>query len=77
VKANDALFIVDEVQTGVCATGTFWAHEAWNLSTPPDIVTFAKKMQIAGFYHSIDLRPSQPYRNFNTWMGNFNIIRLT
>jgi 4-aminobutyrate aminotransferase-like enzyme len=37
--------IVDEVQTGVGATGTFWAHEAWGLSSPPDIVTFAKKMQ--------------------------------
>ncbi len=37
--------IVDEVQTGVAATGTFWAHSAWGLSHPPDVVTFAKKMQ--------------------------------
>ena len=30
----------------------FWfrAHEHWNLPEAPDIVTFAKKMQIAGYY---------------------------
>ena len=62
--------IVDEVQTGVGATGKFWAHEFWNLSSPPDFVTFSKKMQGAGFYHNLNLRPSHPYRNFNTWMGD-------
>lgn len=35
--------IVDEVQTGVGATGTMWAHDKWNLATPPDAVTFSKK----------------------------------
>lgn len=34
---RDITFIVDEVQTGVCSTGTFWAHEQWDLDTPPDI----------------------------------------
>ena len=57
-----------KVQTGVGATGKFWAHEHWDLNSPPDIVTFSKKMQGAGFYHNMDLRPSQTYRNFNTWM---------
>ncbi len=42
----DALLIFDEVQTGVGLTGTFWAFE--QLGTVPDIVTFAKKMQIGG-----------------------------
>ena len=37
-------FIVDEVVTGVGVTGTFWCHEQWNLDSPPDFVTFAKKM---------------------------------
>lgn len=69
-KRNDVLFIVDEVQTGVGATGTFWAHEAWNLPTPPDMVTFSKKFQAAGFYTSPHLRPAQPYRLYNTWMGD-------
>jgi len=67
---KDVAFIVDEVQTGVAATGKFWAHEHWNLQTPPDAVTFSKKMQAAGFYHSMKLRPSEGYRNFNTWMGD-------
>ena len=64
------LMIVDEVQTGVGATGKFWAHEHWNLTSPPDMVTFSKKMQGAGFYHNLSLRPKQTYRNFNTWMGD-------
>jgi len=67
---NDVSFIVDEVQTGVGATGHFWAHDAWNLDQQPDAVTFSKKMQAAGFYHNIDLRPNEGYRNFNTWMGD-------
>ncbi|KAI9474066.1 MAG: 4-aminobutyrate aminotransferase [Benjaminiella poitrasii] len=69
-QRNDVLFIVDEVQTGVGATGTFWAHEAWSLPSPPDIVTFSKKFQAAGFYLSPRLRPAQPYRLYNTWMGD-------
>ena len=63
-------FIVDEVQTGCAASGSFWAHEAWELDDPPDAVTFSKKMQIAGYYTKADLVPDQPYRVFNTWMGD-------
>ncbi|EGC36694.1 4-aminobutyrate transaminase [Dictyostelium purpureum] len=69
-KKYGVAMIVDEVQTGMGATGKFWAHEHWNLSSPPDIVTFSKKMQAAGFYHNIEFRPSESYRNFNTWMGD-------
>ncbi|KAG0201371.1 hypothetical protein BGX28_005796 [Mortierella sp. GBA30] len=69
-KKYDILMIVDEVQTGVGATGQFWAHEAWNLTTPPDIVTFSKKFQAAGWFHRPDVRADAPYRNFNTWMGD-------
>ncbi|KAI8143627.1 4-aminobutyrate aminotransferase [Fennellomyces sp. T-0311] len=69
-QKHDVLFIVDEVQTGVGATGTFWAHEAWGLPSPPDMVTFSKKFQAAGFYLSRRLRPAQPYRLYNTWMGD-------
>jgi len=71
-KENGVSLIVDEVQTGVGATGTFWAHEKWGLKAEdaPDFVTFSKKMQAAGFYHKLETRPSQPYRNFNTWMGD-------
>lgn len=70
-ERKGVLLIVDEVQTGVGASGKFWAHEHWNLPTPPDMVTFSKKAQAAGFYYGKqNLRPRQPYRQFNTWMGD-------
>ena len=70
-KKHNVLFIVDEVQTGVGATGKFWAHDHWNLDSPPDMVTFSKKAQTAGYYFgNPDLRPNKPYRQFNTWMGD-------
>lgn len=70
-KRNGVLLIVDEVQTGVGATGKFWAHEHWELPGPPDMVTFSKKAQTAGYYFgNVELRPNKPYRQFNTWMGD-------
>ena len=70
-KKHNILMIVDEVQTGVGATGKFWAHDHWNLSEPPDMVTFSKKAQTAGYYFGNSaLRPNKPYRQFNTWMGD-------
>ena len=70
-KKHGVLLIVDEVQTGVGATGKFWAHEHWDLPTPPDMVTFSKKAQTAGYYFgNPELRPNKPYRQFNTWMGD-------
>ena len=47
-----------------------WCHEWFNLSSPPDIVTFSKKMQTGGLYHKADLRPRHAYRIFNTWVGD-------
>ncbi len=44
--AHDALFIVDEVQTGVGMTGTAWAYQ--QLGLEPDIVAFGKKTQVCG-----------------------------
>ncbi|KAI9786845.1 MAG: 4-aminobutyrate transaminase [Geoglossum umbratile] len=70
-KKHRVLFIVDEVQTGVGSTGKFWAHEHWDLPEPPDMVTFSKKAQTAGYYYgNPELRPNKPYRQFNTWMGD-------
>lgn len=40
--ANGALFIVDEVQTGIGRTGTLFAYEQMGIS--PDIVTVAKAL---------------------------------
>ncbi|KEF61196.1 4-aminobutyrate aminotransferase [Exophiala aquamarina CBS 119918] len=70
-RRHNVLLIVDEVQTGVGATGKFWAHDHWNLQDPPDMVTFSKKAQTAGYYFgNPELRPNKPYRQFNTWMGD-------
>lgn len=70
-KKHGVLLIVDEVQTGVGATGKFWAHDHWDLPSPPDMVTFSKKAQTAGYYFgNPELRPNKPYRQFNTWMGD-------
>lgn len=69
-KKHGAYFIVDEVQTGVGATGKFWAHEHWGLQAgeEPDFVTFSKKMQASGIYHKKELRPNAAYRIYGTWM---------
>ena len=69
-RAHGAAFIVDEVQTGGGATGTFWAHEAWGLTEPPDIVTFSKKMQLGGYYSTEEFAAVEPYRIFNTFLGD-------
>jgi L-lysine 6-transaminase len=46
VHRHDALFIVDEVQTGAGTTGTAWAYQ--QLGLEPDIVAFSKKVQVGG-----------------------------
>lgn len=70
LSQHQAAFLVDEVQTGVGATGRFWAHEHWALPEPPDAVTFSKKMLIGGCFVRPELVPAEPYRLFNTWLGD-------
>ena len=41
-KENGILLIVDEVQTGLCRTGKFWAHQHYGIT--PDIFTSAKAL---------------------------------
>lgn len=43
---HEALFVVDEVQTGVGMTGTPWAHQ--QLGIEPDIVAYGKKTHVCG-----------------------------
>jgi L-lysine 6-transaminase len=45
-RENDALFVLDEVQTGVGGTGTAWAYQ--QLGLEPDVVAFGKKVQLGG-----------------------------
>ncbi|KKF96352.1 4-aminobutyrate aminotransferase [Ceratocystis fimbriata CBS 114723] len=70
-KKHGVALIVDEVQTGFGSTGKFWAHEHWNLTSPPDLVTFSKKAQTAGYFFGDELLiPDKAYRQFNTWIGD-------
>ncbi|KAJ5317876.1 hypothetical protein N7508_002384 [Penicillium antarcticum] len=65
-KRTNVLFIVDEVQTGVVL-----GPRPLEPVLPPDMVTFSKKAQTAGYYYGNPaLRPNKPYRQFNTWMGD-------
>ncbi|CAF0781881.1 unnamed protein product [Didymodactylos carnosus] len=69
IKKNGAALLIDEVQTGLGATGKFWAHEHFSLPESPDLVTFSKKFQTGGYFAKKEFNPKQPYRIFNTWMG--------
>ncbi|KAL1132085.1 hypothetical protein AAG570_010043, partial [Ranatra chinensis] len=69
-KKHGSGLLIDEVQTGGGPTGRMWCHEHFNLDSPPDIVTFSKKMQLGGYYHNDDFTVEMPYRVFNTWMGD-------
>ncbi|KAG8222857.1 hypothetical protein J437_LFUL003502 [Ladona fulva] len=70
LEQNGAALLMDEVQTGGGSTGKLWCHEHFELDSPPDIVTFSKKMLTGGMYHTPEFRPKQPFRVFNTWMGD-------
>jgi L-lysine 6-transaminase len=45
-REHDALFVLDEVQTGCGLTGTPWAYQQLGLA--PDLVAFGKKLQVCG-----------------------------
>ena len=69
----DALFVLDEVQTGVGLTGTPWCYQ--QLGLEPDIVAFAKKLQVGGIMagRRVDLVPDNVFavssRINSTWGG--------
>jgi L-lysine 6-transaminase len=71
---NDALFALDEVQTGCGLTGTAWAYQ--QLGVEPDLVAFGKKLQVCGVMAGgrIDEVPDNVFsvssRINSTWGGN-------
>ncbi|MEG8181867.1 L-lysine 6-transaminase [Nocardia terpenica] len=71
---NDALFVLDEVQTGVAATGSMWVFQQFGLR--PDVVAFGKKTQVCGIMAGgrVDEVPDNVFRvgsRLNsTWGGN-------
>ncbi|GAA3156441.1 L-lysine 6-transaminase [Planomonospora alba] len=70
---HDALFVLDEVQTGGGTTGTPWAYQ--QLGLRPDVVAFAKKVQVGGVMagRRVDLVPDNVFRVSgrinSTWGG--------
>ena len=70
----DALFVLDEVQTGVGMTGTAWAYQ--QLGVEPDVVAFGKKAQVCGVMAGgrVDEVPDNVFavssRINSTWGGN-------
>ena len=73
-RENDALFAVDEVQSGVGLTGRMWAHQHFGFE--PDLLAFGKKMQVCGMMAgpAIDEEPENVFkvssRLNSTWGGN-------
>lgn len=71
---HEAMFILDEVQTGVGLTGKMWAYEHFDIV--PDMICFGKKTQVCGFCcgKRIDEVPTNvfhvPSRINSTWGGN-------
>ncbi|HXV91930.1 MAG TPA: L-lysine 6-transaminase, partial [Pseudonocardia sp.] len=72
--ANDALFVLDEVQTGGGTTGTPWAYQ--QLGLRPDVVAFGKKLHVCGIMAGgrVDEVPENVFRVSSrinsTWGGN-------
>lgn len=79
---NDALFVLDEVQTGCGITGTAWAYQ--QLGLRPDLVAFGKKTQVCGVMGGgrVDEVPGNVFavssRISSTWGGNLvDMVRAT
>jgi L-lysine 6-transaminase len=72
-REHEALFVLDEVQTGVGLTGTAWAYQQLGLA--PDIVAFGKKVQVGGIMAGRRLDEAAgnvftaPGRISSTWGG--------
>ena len=77
----DALFVLDEVQTGCGLTGTAWAYQ--QLGVHPDVVAFGKKTQVCGIMAGgrVDEVPDNVFavasRINSTWGGNLtDMVRV-
>jgi L-lysine 6-transaminase len=79
---HDALFVLDEVQTGVGVTGTAWCHQ--QLGLEPDLVAFGKKAHVCGVMagRRVDAVErnvfTEPGRIDSTWGGSLvDMVRAT
>ena len=81
-RERGALFVLDEVQTGVGFTGTPWVYQ--QLGLEPDVVAFGKKVQLGGVMAGgrVDEIPANvfrvPGRISSTWGGGLtDMVRST
>ena len=71
---NEALLILDEVQSGVGITGNFWAYQGTGVV--PDLISFGKKTQVCGVLAGPRMDEVSdhvfvsPSRINSTWGGN-------
>ena len=78
---REALLIFDEVQSGMGITGKWWCCQHFDVL--PDIITFAKKMQVGGIFVSrriddVDNVFKIPGRISSTWGGGLvDMVRAT
>jgi L-lysine 6-transaminase len=79
---REALLIYDEVQTGLGLTGAWWAYQHHGIL--PDILCFAKKMQVGGIFASRRLDEvadnvfAVPSRINSTWGASLvDMVRCT
>jgi L-lysine 6-transaminase len=78
---HEALLVFDEVQTGVGGTGRWWQFQ--HHGTMPDILCFAKKMQVGGIMVSkriddVENVFTKPGRINSTWGGGLvDMVRAT
>jgi len=75
----DTIFVLDEVQTGCCRTGKFWACQWWDVI--PDVITFGKGISggiipLAGYiarpevYDAAYGSPQTAFHHTATYQGN-------
>ncbi len=76
-KKAGAMLVLDEVQTGVAATGKMWCHEHFELPEPPDLVAFGKKMQLGGFFARDEHAITQFGRMYQTRNGDRARVMLS
>jgi L-lysine 6-transaminase len=78
---REALLIFDEVQSGMGITGKWWCCQHYDVL--PDMITFAKKMQVGGLFASrriddVDSVFKIPGRISSTWGGALvDMVRAT
>ena len=79
---REALLIFDEVQTGLGSTGRWWASQYHGVT--PDLLCFAKKLQVGGLFASRRLDDVEDHvfaksgRINSTWGGSLtDMVRAT